>query len=145
MEYLLAQRSKPSNVATRVERIKAKEARKLEQAESKASASEAPAATERPITLDDLLAEKNMINNPMDEPNGESGRPKQDEHEEVPREPEEQPKPEEQDEEPIDDYDFGYVAEMFEEDALRWMTSRLNQAQEAGVRFMRWLRLVCSD
>lgn len=137
MEYLLAQRSKPSNVAIRAERIKAKAARKKGEARNKA-ALETTAAAEQPITLDDLLAEK-QLNKDLE--NGQSNAPEGPEgsqREEMQKEPEEQQepegqKPEEQEEEPIDDFDFGYVAEMFEEDALRWMTSRLNQAQEAGV------------
>ena len=126
MEYLLAQRGKPSNVAIRAERIKAREARKTQQAANKAISPETAAGSERPITLDDLLAEKTLNIDPGDEQSDEPVRPDN-------NQPEESQKPEPQDEEPIDDYDFGYVAEMFEEDALRWMTSRLNQAQEAGV------------
>lgn len=132
MEYLLAQRAKPSNVAIRKERIKAREARKAERARNKARTAETSTAIEPPITLDDLLSEKNGDKDTADGP-GELEGPESDQRESQPKEPEEEQKQEEEDEEPIDDFDFGYVAEMFEEDALRWMTSRLNQAQENGV------------
>jgi hypothetical protein len=129
MEYLLAQRSKPVNISQRLERIKAKEARKAEKEKLKSMMPEEPAVPIRVITLDDLLAEKNA--------NGRDNETDQDDTEEPaksavkPANPEQEE--EEEEEEPIDDYDFGYVAEMFEEDALRWMTSRLNQAQENKV------------
>lgn len=126
MEYLLAQRGKPSNVAIRAERLKAREVRKTQQAANKAMSSETAAVSERPITLDDLLAEKNTNIDSGDGQREEPVRPEE-------NQPEEPQQPVLQDEELIDDYDFGYVAEMFEEDALRWMTSRLSQAQEAGV------------
>lgn len=128
MEYLLAQRSKPGNVAQRLERSKAREARKAEKARLKAMMPEKPAAPVKLITLEDLLAEKKG-KGPDDEADpSETEQPAEDE--DKPTEPEQE---EEEEEEPIDDYDFGYVAEMFEEDALRWMTSRLNQAQENKV------------
>jgi hypothetical protein len=132
MEYLLAQRAKPSNVAIRKERIKAREARKAEQTRNKARTAETSTPSDPPITLDDLLAEKNGDKDTADGQNKLEGS-ENDQREDQPKEPEEEQKQEEEEEEPIDDFDFGYVAEMFEEDALRWMTSRLNQAQEAGV------------
>lgn len=129
MEYLLAQRSKPVNIAQRMERIKAKEARKAEKERLKSIMPEKPAVPIRVITLDDLLAEKNASVTDNDAEQGETEERAA--SEEQPTEPHQDE--EEEEEEPIDDYDFGYVAEMFEEDALRWMTSRLNQAQENKV------------
>jgi hypothetical protein len=138
MEYLLAQRAKPSNVAIRKERTKAREARKAEQARNKSRTAETSTASDPPITLDDLLAEKNGDNDTVNwQINGSEGL-ESDQREDQPKEPEKEQKQEEEEEEPIDDFDFGYVAEMFEEDALRWMTSRLNQAQEAGVCCQEW-------
>lgn len=130
MEYLLAQRSKPSNAAKRMERIKEKEARKAEKEGLKSMAPSKPAPAIRVITLDDLLAEKNAEVELGDVDQSQIEEPSV--VEEQPTEP--QQEKEEEEEEPIDDFDFGYVAEMFEEDALRWMTSRLNQAQENKVR-----------
>ncbi|KAI5453378.1 Topoisomerase 1-associated factor 1 [Naganishia albida] len=124
MEYLLAQRSKPGNVAQRLERLKAREARKAEKQRLKAMMPDKPVVPVKLITLEDLLAEKNGKAVDGDGDPSETGQPA--DNEDKPTEPES----EEEEEEPIDDYDFGFVAEMFEEDALRWMMSRLNQAQE---------------
>lgn len=127
MEYLLAQRSKPGNVAQRLERLKAREARKAEKQRLKAMMPDKPVVPVKLITLEDLLAEKNGKAVDGDGDPSETGQPA--DNEDKPTEPES----EEEEEEPIDDYDFGFVAEMFEEDALRWMMSRLNQAQENKV------------
>ncbi|KAJ9122390.1 hypothetical protein QFC22_001812 [Naganishia vaughanmartiniae] len=124
MEYLLAQRNKPINMAIRNERTKAKEARKAEKARlaSVAPAIKTPALPE--YSLDDLVAGKPI--NPVggdDQPRVES--PLTNDEPANPTEAEEE-------EEAIDEFDFGYVAEMFEDDALRWINSRLNQAQESN-------------
>lgn len=129
MEYLHVQRSKPINVAIRKERIKAKEARKAEKARL---ASVAPPTEVPPVvpeySLDELVAGK-----PINQMTGDG--PSQVEPPLITKESE---KPveaeEEEEEEAIDEFDFGYVAEMFEDDALRWINSRLNQAQESNVR-----------
>ncbi|KAJ9108278.1 hypothetical protein QFC19_002526 [Naganishia cerealis] len=125
MEYLLAQRSKPSNVAIRKERIKAKEARKVEKARLASSANIKTPAAVQDYSLDDLVAGK-LINPSFEGTDKAEGEPPAaTEGPETPAEAEE-----EEEEEAIDEYDFGYVAEMFEDDALRWINSRLNQAQE---------------
>ncbi|KAJ9100538.1 hypothetical protein QFC21_003581 [Naganishia friedmannii] len=141
MEYLLAQRSKPINVAIRKERTKAKEARKAEKARlaSVAPTIKIPLAVAE-YSLDDLVAGK-LINPVEGDDQPEREPPVTTEEPGKSTEADD----EEEEEEAIDEFDFGYVAEIFEDDALRWINSRLNQAQESNLAIVNTMQTDSSE